>query len=96
MYFHDRAPALYVQADRLSAVRESTIADPILNFYAGKTDEERLSGLRAQLERNMPKVVVIEPLYEGERVKHMKLLVTPFLKAHGYKKETDRIWLRPY
>ena len=94
--FTTGAPALYVQADRLSAVRESTIADPILNFYPGKTDEERLSGLRAQLERNMPKVVVIEPLYEGERVKHMKLLVTPFLKAHGYKKETDRIWLRPY
>ena len=89
-------PGLYVQADRLSATRESGHLDAVLYGYPGNTDEERLSDLKQQLEKHMPKVVILDPLYEGSREKHTKLLFMPFLKSHGYKKDGDHIWLRPY
>jgi len=88
-------PGLYVQANRRSATRESGYFDAVLYGYPGKNDEERLSGLRAQLEKNMPKVVVIDTQNEGFNEKHINLLVMPFLKKHGYKKVAERIWLRP-
>jgi hypothetical protein len=88
-------PGLYVQANRRSATRESGFLDATLYGYPGNTDEERLSGLRAQLEKNMPKVVVIDVQNEGFNEKHVQLLVMPFLKAHGYKKVEERLWLRP-
>jgi hypothetical protein len=93
--FTTGAPALYVQANRLSAVRESAIVDYVIYGYPGNTDEERLSGLKEQLERNMPKVVVIEPVYESSRQIHMDVLIKPFLERHAYKAISDRIWLRP-
>jgi len=88
-------PGLYVQANRKSAVRESGIFDAVLYGYPGNNDEERLSGLRTQLEKNMPKVVLIDTQNEGFNEKHIRLLVRPFLTAQGYKKMTERIWLRP-
>jgi len=94
--FTTGAPGLYVQADRVSAVRESAFLDALLYGFPGNTDEERLSGLKAQLEKNMPKVFIFDPAYDGNRPKHDSLLFTPFLKAHGYKKEGDYFWLRPY
>jgi len=93
--FTSGPPGLYVQADRLHATRESGHLDAVLYGYPGNTDEERLSGLKAQLEKYMPKVVVIDGQYEGYAQKHINLLLLPFLKAHGYKKEGERIWLRP-
>jgi hypothetical protein len=90
-------PALYVQANRLSAVRESAITDEALGFYPGNTDEERLSVLRGELERNMPKLVVMDPADAGPRkAKHTRILMMPFLTSHGYTKLTQYIWLRPY
>jgi hypothetical protein len=89
------SPALYVQANRRSALRESALVDPAIHFYPGNTDEERLSGLRAQLERNMPKVVTLDALYEDRRTTHYRVVFMPFLKEHGYKQAADRIWLRP-
>jgi hypothetical protein len=89
-------PGLYVQANRMNATRESGHIDAVLYGYPGKTDEERLSGLRAQLEKNMPKVVIFDGLYESYREKHTNLLLLPFLRAHGYKKESENFWIRPY
>jgi hypothetical protein len=89
-------PGLYVQADRLSATRESGHIDAVIYGYPGNTDEERLSGIRQQLEKNMPKVVILDPQYEAARAKHTRIVFMPFLKAHGYKKDGERFWLRPY
>jgi hypothetical protein len=89
-------PGIYVQADRLHSTRESGHLDAVIYGYPGNTDEERFSDLKAQLEKHMPKVVVVDELFEAQRQKHMSLLVTPFLQAHGYKKEGGgRLWLRP-
>jgi hypothetical protein len=89
-------PGLYVQADRVGATRECAHFDEILYGYPGKTDEERLSGIKAQLEKNMPKVFILDPLYKGNRAKHTSLVFTPFLKSHGYKQDGEYFWLRPY
>jgi len=89
-------PGIYVQANRLSATRESGHIDAVLYGYPGNTDEERLSGLRAQLEKNMPKVVIFDGQYASQREKHTRIVFLPFLKAHGYKKEGEHFWLRPY
>lgn len=94
--FTDGAPGLYVQANRLGAVRESAFVDAVMYGYPGKTDIERLSVVKAELEKSMPKVVVLDPAYDGFRPKHLSLLFIPFLKAHGYKQEKEHFWLRPY
>ena len=89
-------PGLYVQADRVGATRECAHFDEILYGYPGNTDEERLSGIKAQLEKNMPKVFILDPLYKANRAKHTSLLFMPFLKSHGYKPDGEYFWLRPY
>jgi hypothetical protein len=88
-------PSLYVQADRISAVRESTIIDEGLGFYSGRTDEEKLSGVRAELERNQPKIMVLDPENARRKVRHYRALLEPFLTAHHYTKLSEYIWIRP-
>ncbi len=88
-------PALYVQSDRVSAVRESAIVDEALGYYDGNTDEEKLSGLRAQLERNRPKLVILDPAYAPRKVRTNRALMYPFLEANHYKQITEYVWLRP-
>jgi hypothetical protein len=89
-------PLLYVQVDRISAVRESTIIDEGLGFYDGKTDEEKLSGIRAQLEANMPKLFILDPENANRKVRHDKALLRPFLTSHEYTEIAPHVWLRPY
>jgi hypothetical protein len=93
--FTTGTPMLYVQANRLSAVRESSIIDDVLGAYPGKTDEEKLRPLRDELERNKPKVVFLDPWFEGRRSRHLAALVMPYLKQFGYKQISDRLYLRP-
>ena len=93
--FTTGAPLLYVQTNRIGAVRESAIIDEALGYYDGATDEEKLSGLRAQLEKNMPKVVVLDPEFNARRVRHDKALLVPFLTQHHYVNVKPYIWLRP-
>lgn len=88
-------PALYVQVDRISAVRESAIVDEALGYYDGTTDEEKLSGLRAQLEKHMPKIVVLDPEYASRKTRTNRALMTPFLESHHYTQVVQHIWLRP-
>ena len=88
-------PALYVHTNRRQATREGIFFDSWLTLYPGATDEEKLAPIRAELERNRPKVIVLEPYLAKQRVRHMQLLVTPFLQEHGYKKIRDNLYLRP-
>jgi hypothetical protein len=89
-------PLIYPQMDRISAARESTYVDEGLGFYDGKTDEEKLSGIRAELERNMPKVFITDPELAPRKVRHDRALLRPFLTAHKYVEVRPNIWLRPY
>ena len=89
-------PLIYPQTDRLSATRESTYVDEGLGFYDGKTDEEKLSGIRAELERNMPKVFITDPENANRKVRHDRALIHPFLTEHKYTEVRPNIWLRPY
>jgi hypothetical protein len=87
-------PGLYVQADRISAVRESAIVDETLGYYDGVTDEEKLSGLRAQLEKNRPKVVIMDPAFASRKVRTNRALVQPFLDQNHYQPLGPYMWLR--
>lgn len=93
--FTTGVPILYLQADRLSAVRESQWTDEILGVYQGDTDVERLSGVRAELEKNRPKVVILDPAYGNRKVRHHAALFAPFLIEHGYQQVRPYIFLRP-
>jgi hypothetical protein len=88
-------PVIYVQTNRVSAVRESNIIDEILGSYEGKTDEERLRPIYLQLVKNKPKVVILDPENGGRKGRHMKSLITPYLNEFKYRKITDYIYLRP-
>jgi hypothetical protein len=89
-------PLTYVQMDRISATRESTIIDEGLGYYEGATDEEKLRGVRAELEKNMPKLFILDPESTPRKVRHYRALLKPFLDAHKYTEVSPYIWLRPY
>jgi hypothetical protein len=88
-------PLLYPKADRISAVRESNIIDEILGSYEGDTDEEKLRPIREQLERNRPKVVVLDPEHVARKGRHYRTLMMPFLTEHNYQKIRENLYLRP-
>jgi hypothetical protein len=88
-------PSIYVHTNRRHATREAVFFDSWLTLYPGATDEERLAPIRAELEQSRPKVIVLEPYLAYQRVRHMELLITPYMQAHGYKKVKDNLYLRP-
>jgi hypothetical protein len=88
-------PLLYPQSDHASATKESTFVDEGLAFFDGANDVERLSGIRAELEQNPPKVFVTDPENGHRKVRHDRALIQPFLSAHKYKQVRPNVWLRP-
>jgi hypothetical protein len=88
-------PQLYMYANRQSALRESSILDEFIIYYPGNTDEERVAHLRAQLIKNMPKIVIMDPENQWRKQRHMNALLTPFLKEFGYKQVGPYYYLRP-
>lgn len=89
------APGVYVFSDRISATRESAILDDYLVQYPGETDEDKLRPLREQLERHKPKVVIVDRAYQERKQRHFRVLVFPFLRAHGYRELEKDLWVRP-
>jgi hypothetical protein len=88
-------PLLYAYTDRIGGIRESTIIDEVLGGYAGATDEEKLRPIREELDRTMPKVVILDPEHAERKRRHMNALITPFLTDHHYRKESEYIYVRP-
>jgi hypothetical protein len=89
------SPALYVQVDRRSAMREVFLIDEALGFYDGDSDEERVGGLRAELEANRPALVILDPLWAARQERYRRALFLPFLTTHAYREIAPGIWLRP-
>jgi hypothetical protein len=89
-------PNLYIQTNRVSAVRESVFVDEMMGFYTGDTDAERFRPIYEQLKKHMPKVFVLDPEYGNRKTRHNQGLFIPFLTAEHYKKLTEYIYLRPY
>ena len=89
------APALYVQAERRSALREAFLIDEALGFYDGDSDKAKLSDLRTELEVNRPKLVVIDPLWASRQERYRRALFLPFLETHAYREVAPDIWVRP-
>jgi hypothetical protein len=88
-------PLLYAKADRISAVRESNIIDEIIGSYDGATDEERLGPIRQELDRNRPKIVVLDPEHVWHKSRTYRTLVMPFLADLRYQKVRENLYLRP-
>jgi hypothetical protein len=93
--FTTGTPLLYAKADRISAARESGIIDDLLGSYDGTTDEERLRPIRQQLDRNRPKVVVLDPEHVWLKGRTYRALVLPFLAELKYQKVRENLYLRP-
>ena len=91
------APSLYMQVDRISGMRESTTDDEILGFYDGDTDQERLSGVRAELMRSRPKLIILDSSPSGEHRKRRwrAALWDPFIHEFHYREVKSNIYLRP-
>lgn len=94
-------PGIYVFADRRPASRIPYVHDSLLHIYPGETDAERLAPYRVELDAHMPKLVILSEGAKG-REKHMDLLITPFLRDHGYRLVEERpptevpVYERPY
>jgi hypothetical protein len=88
-------PGLYVQVDRRSAMREAFLLDEALGFYDGDSDEERVAGLRAELEANRPKLVILDPVWAARQERYRRALFQPFLTAHAYREIAPGIWSEP-
>ena len=88
-------PILYVQVDRLAGVRESNFLDPILGYYVGSTDKEKLRPVYEEMLKSRPKVIVLDPSFMYARGRHHWALFAPFLADQHYKQLTDNVYLRP-
>ncbi len=88
-------PLLYMHVNRLSALRESSVIDEFLAYYPGNTDVERVAHLRAELEKNLPKIVILDQENVGRKRRHMTALINPFLTAHHYKRVGPYFYVRP-
>jgi hypothetical protein len=87
-------PLIYMYSHRYGAVRE-IILDEFLMLYPGKTDVERVRGLRDELVKNRPKIVILDPLFEDRKRRHMEALFVPFFRDFGYQKVGDYYYVRP-
>jgi hypothetical protein len=89
-------PIVYVHANRIAAVRESNFVDEILGVYPPGPDEQMLAPIRAELERNMPKIVILDPEHGHRKGRHHKALIMPFLEAHQYQQtKLPYVYIRP-
>jgi hypothetical protein len=88
-------PGLYMHVNRLSAVRESSFLDEFLLYYQGNNDVEKVAHIRAQLVKNRPKIVIVDPEHGDRKRRHMAALVTPFLTEFNYKQAGTYFYLRP-
>jgi hypothetical protein len=93
--FTTGSPALYLQSGRRGATREAVHLDPMLPFYVGDTDEEKLRPLYDELVKHRPKVVILDSEFENQKIRFEKALLTPFLREQRYKEVQPRIFLRP-
>lgn len=94
-------PGIYVFSDRRLASRIPYVHDSLLHIYPGDTDAQRLAPYRTELDEHMPKLVILSEGAKG-REKHMNLLITPFLRDHGYRLVVESpatevpVYERPY
>jgi hypothetical protein len=88
-------PVLYVQVNRIAGVRESNFLDPILAYYVGETDEEKLRPVYEEMMRSRPKIVILDPSFMWARGRHYNALWAPFLANNHYRQLTDSVYLRP-
>jgi hypothetical protein len=87
-------PLIYMYTHRYGAVRE-IILDEFLMLYPGTTDAERVRGLRDELVKNRPKIVILDPLFEDRKRRHMDALFVPFFREFGYQKVGEYYYVRP-
>ncbi len=88
-------PILYVQTERISGVRESVFLDPILGYYVGQTDKDKLRTVYDEMLASKPKIIVLDPSYAYARGRHAAALWQPFLTEQHYEKLSDNVYLRP-
>jgi hypothetical protein len=88
-------PLLYMYVRRRSALRESSLIDEFITYYPGSTDVERVSHLRAQLVKNRPKIVILDPEHGDRKQRHMDALLKPFFADFGYQRVGPYFWVRP-
>jgi hypothetical protein len=88
-------PDLYFETDRLNGVRESTLIDPMLGFYVGDTDEEKLRSVYDEMVKHRPKVVVLDPQFASQKERHRKALFDPYLQAFHYREIRPHIFVGP-
>jgi hypothetical protein len=88
-------PSLYPYTDRMSATRESGWTDELLVAYDGETDVERLAPVRAELERNRPAVIYLDPEHGNRKGRIVSALVLPFLRDYGYRQVEPLLFVRP-
>jgi hypothetical protein len=87
-------PLVYMYTHRYGAVRE-IILDEFLMLYPGTNDAERVRGLREELVKNQPKIVILDPLFEDRKRRHMEALFVPFFRDFGYQKVGEYYYVRP-
>jgi hypothetical protein len=90
-------PGLYILSDRRPASRLPYMHDSLLHIFPGATDEQRLKPYREELDKTLPKLVIVSESRSG-RERLMDTLVDPFLRDHGYRQirsDAPLIYERP-
>jgi hypothetical protein len=93
--FTDGMPSLFLLTDRLRPMRDGGFLDELIDSYPGRTDVEKLSRIRAQLDQRKPKVVYLDNDHLARKRRTRAALLMPFLTEHGYKEVMPNLYLRP-
>jgi hypothetical protein len=91
----DVSPALYVLTGRRPALRETCLVDELIDERGGRTDEQRLAPLRAQLLLHKPKALYLAPALTARKQRIRRALIDPFIRAFKYRLIGADLYLRP-
>jgi hypothetical protein len=88
-------PVIYVAMNRRCPLPVAGPPDDILPYMASASSTLQMESLRAELEKNLPKVCYFAGWLRPRQKKWHELLYDPILAKHHYVKVNDRLWYLP-
>jgi hypothetical protein len=88
-------PLLYVVTNRKNPLPLNSFVDETLPFVTAENRVLKMELLRANLEKNLPKVCYFPPWLRPRQDKYHELLFDPLLRKHDYTKVNNSVWHLP-
>jgi len=85
---------LYTIWDRKHPFAWSTMIDQLIMLYPGKTEDEKLSKVRSEIESKLPVIIYIPPnAISLNQVKHLDKVVYPIIQKYQYIQVVPHLYI---